>query len=197
MSREQNGISINIRRLCPTEVGAFANLRAEIEREAAHLAVGSGERKEGIAYMLLRIFINRKRMHTFVAERDGRLVGFITVLFPKFRKLRRNAYLTLSVLKAERGKGIGTRLIGTAESFAKERGARRLELDVFAKNEAAVRLYERLGFEHEGRRRQAVDDGDGYDDIIIMGKFITAPKDTAAESTCSLRPLPQKHAVSA
>ena len=119
-------------------------------------------------------------MHTFVAEKDGRLVGFITVLFPKFRKLRKNAYLTLSVLKSERGKGIGTRLIGAAEAFAKERGARRLELDVFAKNGDAVRLYERLGFEHEGRRRQAVDDGDGYDDVIFMGKFIAGETGASA-----------------
>lgn len=194
MSQEQNGTSIIIRRLRLTEVGAFASLRAGIEREAAHLAVASGERKEGIAYVLLRIFINRKRMHTFVAEKDGRLVGFITVLFPKFRKLRRNAYLTLSVLKSERGKGIGTRLIGTAEAFAKERGARRLELDVFAKNEDAVRLYERLGFEHEGRRRQAVDDGEGYDDIIVMGKFITVSKDSAV-SAHRIDTLEKKQAV--
>src|SRR3989344_4880407 len=121
MPREQNGTSIIIRRLRLSEVGSFASLRAGIEREAAHLVASSGERKEGIAYVLLRIFINRKRMHTFVAEKDGRLVGFITVLFPKFRKLRKNAYLTLSVLKSERGKGIGTRLIGAAEAFAKER----------------------------------------------------------------------------
>ena len=165
--------SVIIRQLRLREVGAFATLRAEIEREAAHLAVGNGERKEGIAYVLLRIFINRKRMYTFVAEKQGgELIGYITVLFPKFKKLRKNVYLTLSVKKSERGHGVGTKLLLGAEAFAKERGARRLELDVFAKNANAVRLYERLGFEEEGRRRSAVDDGDGFDDIILMGKFL-------------------------
>lgn len=165
----QNGI--HIRKLRFREVGKFAALRAEIEREAAHLAVGNGERKEGIAYVLLRIFINRKRMHTLIAERNGVFVGFVTVLFPKFRKLRRNAYLTVSVKKSERGHGIGTKLIQTAEAFAKERNARRLELDVFAKNEDAIRLYQKLGFEQEGRRRKAVEDHGAFDDIILMGKL--------------------------
>jgi len=174
--------TVLIRHLRLREVGAFANLRAEIEHEAAHLAVGRGERKEGIAYVLLRIFINRKRMSTLVAEKDGRLVGFITVLFPKFKKLRKNAYLTLSVRKSERGKGIGTRLIEAAERFAEGRGARRLELDVFAKNTDAVRLYERLGFIEEGRRRGAVDDGDGFDDIILMGKLLATAKAPVAST---------------
>lgn len=164
--------TVHIRRLRLREVRAFANLRAEIEREASHLAVSNGERKEGIAYVLLRIFINRKRMHTFIAEKDGEFVGFITVLFPKFKKLRRNAYLTLSVKKGERGQGIGTKLIEKAEAFARERHARRLELDVFAKNESAVHLYERLGFEREGCRRKAVEEKDGFDDVIPMGKIL-------------------------
>jgi RimJ/RimL family protein N-acetyltransferase len=169
-SHNEGGVTI--RRLRLLEVGVFARLRAQIEREAAHLAVAGGERKEGIPFILLRIFINRRRMFTLVAEQNGALLGFITVLFPKFRKLRKNAYLTVSVRQSERGRGIGTKLITHAEAFARERGARRLELDVFAKNEGALRLYEKLGFEHEGRRRQAVDEGDGYDDIIFMGKLL-------------------------
>jgi len=163
---------VHIRRLRLREVRAFANLRAEVEREATHLAVSNGERKEGIAYVLLRIFINRKRMHTFIAEKDGEFVGFITVLFPKFKKLRRNAYLTLSVKKDARGHGIGTKLIKKAEAFARERKSRRLELDVFAKNKNAIHLYEKLGFNHEGRRVQAVEDKDGFDDVILMGKLL-------------------------
>lgn len=164
--------SINIRQLRFREVGKFAKLRLEIEREASHLAVSNGERKESIAYVLLRILINRNRMYTFIAEKNGEFVGFITILFPKFKKLRRNAYFTVSVKKSARGQGIGTKLIKAGEDFAREKKARRLELDVFAKNQNAVHLYEKLGFEKEGCRRGAVDDGDSFDDVILMGKLL-------------------------
>jgi RimJ/RimL family protein N-acetyltransferase len=47
---------------------------------------------------------------------------------------------------------------------------RRLELEVFAINTAAIRLYEREGFVHEGRRRGAVIIGDEAVDMVMMGR---------------------------
>ena len=44
-------------------------------------------------------------------------------------------------------------------------GTRRLEIDVFANNAGAIRLYEREGFAHEGRRRGAVMVGDEAVDV--------------------------------
>ena len=45
----------------------------------------------------------------------------------------------------------------------------RLELDVFAFNPRAIRAYARAGFRQEGVRRQAIPDGDGWADDILMG----------------------------
>jgi ribosomal protein S18 acetylase RimI-like enzyme len=50
-----------------------------------------------------------------------------------------------------RNRGIGTALIGDAESRAAARGARRICLAVAVENTAAARLYERLGYEDWGR----------------------------------------------
>ena len=41
-------------------------------------------------------------------------------------------------------------------SWAPECGVTRIELEVIENNLGAIRLYERLGFEHEGSRRGAV-----------------------------------------
>ena len=47
----------------------------------------------------------------------------------------------------------------------------RLELEVYADNEAAIRLYERFGFEHEGvLRRHAFRNGE-YVDAIMMARL--------------------------
>jgi putative acetyltransferase len=48
----------------------------------------------------------------------------------------------------------------------------RLELEVYADNEAAIHLYKRFGFEEEGHLRQhAFRDGQ-YVDSIVMGRLL-------------------------
>ncbi|MBW5481031.1 GNAT family N-acetyltransferase [Streptomyces bambusae] len=46
---------------------------------------------------------------------------------------------------------------------------RRLELDTWSGNERAVRAFSRLGFREEGRRRQAVRQGDTFHDRVLFG----------------------------
>lgn len=55
----------------------------------------------------------------------------------------------LFVGRAGRGRGVGERLVRTAMAYAGERD-RRLVLDVMDKDAAAIRLYERLGWQHIG-----------------------------------------------
>jgi ribosomal protein S18 acetylase RimI-like enzyme len=51
------------------------------------------------------------------------------------------------VEESARGSGLGRELIEAAFGRARERGCRRMELDVNEANAGAVRLYESLGFE--------------------------------------------------
>jgi GNAT superfamily N-acetyltransferase len=52
----------------------------------------------------------------------------------------------LFVEESARGSGLGGRLVEAAIDRARERGSRRMELDVNDANEPALRLYERFGF---------------------------------------------------
>jgi ribosomal protein S18 acetylase RimI-like enzyme len=54
------------------------------------------------------------------------------------------------VSEPARGTGLGKALTEGAVERARERGCRRIELDVGRENEAAQRLYRRVGFEDKG-----------------------------------------------
>ena len=66
-------------------------------------------------------------------------------------------------------RGIGTWAVRQTRDFAfGVLGLHRLELDVFSFNPRAKRVYEKAGFRVEGIRKDAVLDGDGYADDILM-----------------------------
>lgn len=88
----------------------------------------------------------------FVAERDGHIIGTVTLTLrdtpeSPFEHAVRVAYLSnLAVRAGESGKGTGTALIEAALQWARDKGAQAVDLDVFAFNQRANAFFERLGF---------------------------------------------------
>ena len=74
----------------------------------------------------------------------------------------------MGVQKDYRGQGIGERLALAALQRAREVGLERVELDVYASNGPAIRLYEKLGFVTEGIHRRARKLNGQVDDLISM-----------------------------
>jgi RimJ/RimL family protein N-acetyltransferase len=99
----------------------------------------------------------------------GAVVGWCDVSPMPFEGMRHLGRLGMGLLPAYRGQGLGKRLLWETVDRAFATGLRRIELDVFASNQTALRLYERAGFVIEGRKRQArILDG-SEEDIVIMG----------------------------
>lgn len=61
--------------------------------------------------------------------------------------------MLVAVLPGERGRGLGRALVQGAMQKARQRGARRIFLEVRDGNSPALRLYESLGFSIAGRRQ--------------------------------------------
>lgn len=76
--------------------------------------------------------------------------------------------LGMGLIATHRGRGIGHRLLTLAVDRARERGLERIELSVLHDNDAARALYERLGFQIEGRRVRDWSYGGIYRDSILM-----------------------------
>jgi ribosomal protein S18 acetylase RimI-like enzyme len=88
----------------------------------------------------------------FLAEEEGRIVGFVTL---RLRPEAHEPYLTpevralvdsLGVLPAWQHHGIARGLMAAAEQWARQRGARRLILNVWEFNVGAQSLYAALGY---------------------------------------------------
>ena len=90
--------------------------------------------------------------HIFVADVDGRVVGFVTVLSQCSSGELDDGDIEFAlvsdiVVREEcRGLGAGRQLLESAEKQAREDGARWLRVSVLARNKLARLLYESVGF---------------------------------------------------
>jgi RimJ/RimL family protein N-acetyltransferase len=118
-----------------------------------------------------RAFIDQARadgMIQFIAVDRARVVGWCDITPLRWEGFRHSGRLGMGLLAGFRGRGLGTRLLVTALRAAEEAGLTRVELEVFASNHTAIRLYERHGFVVEGVKRGArVLDG-MVDDLVCM-----------------------------
>jgi ribosomal protein S18 acetylase RimI-like enzyme len=107
-----------------------------------------------------------------VAERRGRLIGFVRVVQPV--PVPSGAHVRqiqgFAVDPGERRRGLGRALLDAAFDEARRQGALRITLRVLSVNTSARRLYESLGFVIEGvLPREFLIDG-VYIDDILMGR---------------------------
>ena len=105
-----------------------------------------------------------------VADRVVGMLGLHT--FPNKPRRRHVAALGIGVHDDWQGKGIGTALMRAAIDMADNwLNLTRLELEVYTDNEAAIGLYERFGFEREGRLRQNAFRDGRYVDSYVMARL--------------------------
>jgi RimJ/RimL family protein N-acetyltransferase len=76
---------------------------------------------------------------------------------------------------AARRRGIAAMLLAAAEQRVRDRGMRKLSLRVLSTNQAAISLYERLGFTREGDLREEFLINGSYVDDILMAKHLGRP----------------------
>ena len=101
------------------------------------------------AYM--RKIIQSPRSATWIAEEESRLIGFAIVSWGRESEPHGAYIQTVEVAKEHRGEGVGRELLRRIEDSARAAGARAIWLHVDVENLSAIRLYERHGYERQGR----------------------------------------------
>lgn len=108
---------------------------------------------------------------SIVALIDDVIVGQAG-LHPYSGRRAHAAELGIGVHDDHVGKGVGTALIGEVIDAADNwLGFKRLELTVYTDNAPAIRLYEKFGFEREGRLRCYAFKAGAYVDAIGMARL--------------------------
>jgi ribosomal protein S18 acetylase RimI-like enzyme len=118
----------------------------------------------------------QRGMVQFVAVQNERVVGWCDVIRKTSEGFRHAGDLGMGLLPELRGRGLGRRLLEHTLAAARASGIARVELEVYASNAAAIALYERCGFRHEGLRRRArLLDGVAEDVVEMALLFDEAP----------------------
>jgi [ribosomal protein S18]-alanine N-acetyltransferase len=86
----------------------------------------------------------------------GQLAGFIIVQAINSQKAQ---LLTLDIDPHYRRRGIGTMLLESAHNFLKERGFQTILLEVAVRNDPALKLYQKLGYEYIRTKKRYYPDG--------------------------------------
>ncbi|MEF2967903.1 GNAT family protein [Paenibacillus sp. M1] len=165
-----------IRNIKEDDAERYLNLCLRLDRETEFMLLAPGERRttpEEQRQKLASLLASEVSM-IFVAEAEGKLVGYLGAFGSDLKRNGHSVYLVVGILQAYSGQGIGTALFGELESWARKRGLHRLELTVMAHNEAAIALYKKAGFEIEGVKRDSIRLDDRYVDELYMSKLLPA-----------------------
>lgn len=105
-----------------------------------------------------------------VAVDSGEIVGWCDICPHPNEGMKHAGRLGMGVRKDYRGKGVGRKLLETAVHRTLTSAVERIELEVFASNQAAIRLYESFGFALEGRKIGARKIDGSIDDVLLYAK---------------------------
>ena len=106
-----------------------------------------------------------------VAEANGEIISVANARPAGGRDgFRATVGMGITVHRDWRGQGVGTAVMRRMIDWCRENPKiHRLELDVFSDNPRAIHVYEKLGFEHEGVRREVFYKEGEFKTLMLMG----------------------------
>ena len=151
----------------------FLRMLLELDKETEYMMFEPGERINDVNIQRSRI----KEMLTdrnllLIAEENNEIVGFISVERGIPRRIKHVGYIVVGIRKDFRKQGIGTRFFEELEIWARQNNITRLELTVMCNNVVAKKLYEKMGFQIEGIKKNSMFVNGKYVDEFYMAKHI-------------------------
>ncbi len=165
---------IEIRDIVEADSAAFAALIIQLATESPYSLLTPAEAQQAAATQAERTqeLLAAPQQTVFLALGENQPVGFIALSQGTLARCAHVCNLTLGVLAAYQGQGIGQQLLREGMAWARARNIQRIELGVMTENAKAIHLYEKFGFVIEGTRKSALKLEQGYGDEFLMAKYL-------------------------
>jgi diaminopimelate decarboxylase len=166
---------VEIRPGRPSDVGGLMSMLADVAAEKRFIRMETlgGSRRLWKA-RLRNAWTDRTA--SLVATAGGRLIGNLGIQ----REGGLNSHVAsfgMSVEQAWRGQGVGAALLAEALRWARSVGVEKVTLSVYQHNTRAIALYRKFGFIDEGRLSGQSKKSYGYEDEVIMSRWLTPQGD--------------------
>ena len=161
----KDGRRVGIRLYRPSDKEGLISMYAGLSQEALRWSMPpyNSQRIE-------RWISNMENTITLIAHDENGVVGHLQISIGTSPRFREMGDLFIYLHQEYQNVGLGAALMNQAITLARERRLHRVELTVVADNHRAIRLYEKVGFQREGLKRENYLGEDGkYHDEIIMG----------------------------
>lgn len=165
-----------IREAVPDDAKELLQVMKVIGRETPFLIMD----EEGMNLSIDEMSVNLEKLYAcennvfMVALADDKIIGTASVKASLKKRMEHIGELGISILKEYWGYGLGNLLMEELLMWAKDSGViRRVELTVQHRNQRAIHLYEKIGFQTEAimPRGAKTDDGE-FLDVHLMSLMI-------------------------
>lgn len=162
---------VEIRPARPRDTGELVALFTSIASEGRFIRTERVQGSRSSFRKSYRRSWTRDQAH-LVATAGGRVVGHLGAMRAPHPVSSHVASLGMGVRSDHRGRGVGAALLAEAIRWARWAGIEKLTLEVYPHNERALALYRRFGFVEEGYLRGQSKKAHGYEDEIVMARWV-------------------------
>ena len=169
-------VEITLREAIPDDAAALLQVSQKIAEETDFLImdeVGLGLSEEMLSLQLADLYESENNL-LLLALADEKIVGMASVKAASEFTVAHIGEVGISVLKEFWGIGLGSALLNEVIYWSENASPlRRLELTVQKRNERAIHLYQKFGFETEAEMIRGVRDSKGeFLDVLLMSTLV-------------------------
>lgn len=171
----KNGGEIIIRRPKPDDALKLLEYLAKVSGESDNLLIGEGELSltEEQERRYVENANNDKGALLIIAIEDEEIVSICNIKSQPQKRVAHNSEVGISVRKSHWRQGIGEIMLKELIAFARaHEHISIVSLGVRAQNSGAIKLYEKLGFERIGVRKDFFKINGAYYDEILMDLYL-------------------------
>jgi RimJ/RimL family protein N-acetyltransferase len=162
---------VTIRPARPSDVSSYLEMWRAVVAERRFVRTEAVHRSPRHYRKLFRESWSNDRAR-LVAVAGDRVIGTITIERMDHPVNRHVATMGMAVAARWRGKGVGSALLTAALKWARSAEVEKVSLEVYPGNEAAAALYRKFGFAEEGRLVRQSKKSYGYEDEVILSRFL-------------------------